>query len=119
MKFDQLIKKSYYLLEQDENAGGQPAPDESQLKDAAEQIDKTGDKMQTQVESTFSELVNLIREMINIFEQEKVVNKQEFSPRLQKFLEDLKQSTANPNPTQCLDQIGDAIKTASSDYKPQ
>lgn len=119
MKFDQLISKTYYLLEQDENAGDQPAPDESGLKDAAQQIDKTGKDMETQVQSTFSELVNLIREMVNIFEQEKAVNNQEFSPRLQKFLEDLKQSTASTNPTQCLDQIGDAIKTASADYKPQ
>jgi hypothetical protein len=119
MKFDQLIKKSYYLLEQDENAGGQAAPDESQMKDAAQQIDKTGKDMETQIQSTFSELVKLVRELTDIFDQEMSVNRNAFPPRIEELIEQLKQATASPNAIQSLDNIGDVVKTATSDYKPQ
>ena len=119
MKFDQLIKKSYYLLEQDENAGGQAAPDESQMKDAAQQIDKTGKDMETQIQSTFSELVKLVRELTDIFDQEMSVNKKAFPPRIEELIEQLKNATASPNAIQSLDNIGDVVKSATSEYKPQ
>lgn len=119
MKFDQLIKKSYYLLEQDENAGGQAAPDESQMKDAAQQIDKSGEEMETQIQSTFSEIVKLVRELTNIFDQEISVNPNAFPKRIEELVGELKQATASPNAIQSLDNIGDVVKTATSDYKPQ
>ena len=120
MKFDQLIKKTYYLLEQDENAGEQPAaPDEGQMKDAAQQIDKAGEETESQLQSTFSELVKLVRELTDIFDQEMSVNKNAFPPRIEELIEQLKQATASTNAIQSLDSIGDVVKTASSEYKPQ
>jgi hypothetical protein len=119
MKFDQLISKTYYLLEQDDNAGDQPAPDESGLKDAAQQIDKAGEESQSQLQSTFSELVKLVRELTDIFDQEMSVNKKAFPPRIEELIEQLKNATASPNAIQSLDNIGDVVKSATSEYKPQ
>ena len=109
MRFDSIIRKSYFLLEQDEQAaqqppaGGAPAPAAGgggDAKEAAAGLDKLGKKLGDQVESAEDQLFKMSKDLV------RVVNQAMQTDRIQ--LND------HPNLKQILDKLNSASDLADA-----
>lgn len=119
MRFDELIKKSYFLLEQDQGTEQQPeesgSPD--QVKDAAKVLDKSGQKLTTQVEAAQEQLVNLIKSLVDALMVERRAENIKLTPAITAALLNIKNSTLIPQPIEALSSIEDEIDKLSSEYE--
>jgi len=119
MRFDELIKKSYFLLEQDQGTEQQPeesgSPD--QIKDAAKVLDKSGQKLTTQVEAAQEQLVNLIKSLVDALMTEHRAENIKLTPAITAALQNIKNATLKPQPIEALSGIEDEITKLSSEYE--
>lgn len=111
MKFDKFIKKSFLLIEQDENI-----PDES-LKDAAKTIDKSKAQLTNQVESSQERLIELIKGLVDVLMTEYRAENIKLTPNLTKTLQEIKNSSLIPQPIESLSQIDSIISNLKSEYE--
>ena len=106
MKFDKIIKKSYFLLEQDEqgnmpptpSVGGQGAPSSSgDAKVAVAGLEKVGKKMGDQIENAEDELFTMSKNLIKVFNQVLKVDNIDLNdhPNLKQILDKLKLAKLN------------------------
>jgi sugar-specific transcriptional regulator TrmB len=119
MKYSELIKKTYALLEQSEEEQ-QQAPDATNVKDveqAAEKIDDVGKKMEDTVKTSMETLVEILKKLVDFLREEERVGNAKYPPKLTELLKKIKSSTMTPDPTNGLSQIEDAIDEAESHYK--
>ena len=119
MKFDAFIKKSYFLLEQDQGTEQKPeeylSPD--QVKDAAKTIDKSGQDLKNQVEAAQEQLVNLIKRLVDALMVEHRAENIKLTPAISAALQNIKNNTLKPQPIEALSGIEDEIDKLSSEYE--
>jgi len=123
MKFQDLIKKSYYLLEQgpedqagagappapDAGVGAQPpAPDASGMGASGEpEEDAEAKKMQEQITKSQERVLDLIKNIVKYLKNASTDKENtKYSLELQKFLSDLDEATiTGTDPTACLSSV--------------
>lgn len=113
MRFDNLIKKTYKILaEQDENQSTGEVPDAAMPNNANDEIDKVS----SQVENMSSEVLELVGKLIDLLSKEENAERIKLTPEISKLLDELKNYTSSSNPSQGLDGIDKAVRDAQSDY---
>jgi hypothetical protein len=117
MKFKELIRKSYFLLEQDQTDTADSAGSTGQMKDAAKVLDKSGEQMASQVEAAQEQLVNLIKSLVEALMTEYRAESIKLTPSIAEALQNIKNSTLIPEPIEALSGIEEVITKMSSDYK--
>lgn len=113
MKFDNLIKKTYYLLEQDQ----QPPEKKADMEDAAQTLDKAGRKMESQVETVQDELVDLIKRLVEALITESRAENIKLTPSIIEVLKDIRSSTLLPKPIEALSRVEELIDKMTSEYE--
>jgi TolA-binding protein len=125
MKFDSLIRKSYFLLEQDEQigqqppAGGAPAPagGGGDAKEAAAGLDKLGKKLGDQVESAEDQLFKMSRDLVRVVNQAMQTDRIQLDdhPNLKQILDKLNSASGIADARAGLPAIQKVIKDYSED----
>jgi hypothetical protein len=122
MKFQDLIKKSYYLLEQgpDDQAGAgapppdggagapPPAPDASGMGDSgAPEEDPEAKKVQEQITKSQERVLDMIKNIVKYLKNASTDKENtKYSLELQKFLSDLDEATLKgTDATACLSSV--------------
>jgi len=128
MKFSNLVKNSYKLLEQSPQemgadaamppqapGGGIPGPTPQQQQ-AGEDIDKAGKKMSDQVETAMDEMVSLIGKIVDFLRNEQRIGHTKYTPKIQTLLNKIKIATTSPTSVQGLGDIEDAVSEVDEYY---
>ena len=126
MKFDKIIKKSYFLLEQDEqgnmpptpSVGGQGAPSSSgDAKVAVAGLEKVGKKMGDQIENAEDELFTMSKNLIKVFNQVLKVDNIDLNdhPNLKQILDKLNDASNVADAKTALPAIQQIIKSYTED----
>jgi hypothetical protein len=113
MKFENLIKKSYVLLEQDIPAEpaspeSMPTPDASGMGSKPEpEQDDTAKRMQEQIQKSQERVLDLIKKMVSYIKEAATdTEKTKLSQELQKFINDIDEaSLKGADPTASLGEI--------------
>ena len=124
MKFDKLIKKTYTLLEQDEQ--NQPNNNNNTNQDTSEissEVEKVGKKMGDQVETAEEELFSISKDLIQIMGQALQADNINLNnhPNLKKIFDDLNKASSTSDAKTGLPAIQQTIKSYTEDItkKPQ
>jgi len=125
MKFDSIIRKSYFLLEQDEQAaqqppaGGAPAPAAGggDAKEAAAGLDKLGKKLGDQVESAEDQLFKMSKDLVRVVNQAMLTDKIQLNdhPNLKQILDKLNSASDLADAKAGLPAIQKVIKDYTED----
>ena len=126
MKFDKIIKKSYFLLEQDEQGNmpptpsvkGQGAPSSSgDAKVAVAGLEKVGKKMGDQIENAEDELFTMSKNLIKVFNQVLKVDNIDLNdhPNLKQILDKLNDASNVADAKTALPAIQQIIKSYTED----
>jgi hypothetical protein len=124
MKFDKIIRRSYFLLEQDEQAGqqppaagGAPAPAAGDTKEAAAGLDKLGKKMGDQVENAEDELFSMSKDLVRVFGQAMQADNLQLNdyPNLKQILDKLNNASSSADAKSGLPAIQEIIRSYAED----
>jgi hypothetical protein len=126
MKFDKIIRRSYFLLEQDEqgnmpptpSAGGQGAPASSgDSKVAVAGLEKVGKKLEDQVENAEDQLFTMSKDLISVFNQVLKVDNIDLNdhPNLKKIIDSLTNASDVADAKTGLPAIQKIIKDYTQD----
>lgn len=128
MTFDKFIRKTYTLLEQDEQqaAPKPPAAGNSGGADPTEvssEVEKVGKKMTSQVETAEEELFSMSKDLIKIVVQALQADNISLNdhPTLKKIVDSLTQASGSADARTGLPAIQQVIKSSTEDItkKPQ
>jgi hypothetical protein len=128
MKFDKIIRRSYFLLEADDQtgqqppAGGAPAPIPAaggggDAKEAAAGLDKLGKKMGDQVESAEDELFKMSKDLVRVISQAMQTDRLQLNdhPNLKQILDKLNNASGLADAKAGLPAIQEIIKSYTED----
>ena len=126
MKFDSFIRKTYTLLEQDnQQAGAQPAapnptPDPTET---SKEVEKVGKKMGDQVETAEEELFSMSKDLIKVMVQALQADNINLTehPNLKQIMDKLNQASGSADAKTGLPAIQQVVKDYTEDItaKPQ
>jgi hypothetical protein len=127
MTFDKFIRKTYTLLEQDEQQAPQaPAGGNSGGADPTEvstEVEKVGKKMTSQVETAEEELFSMSKDLIKVVVQALQADSISLNdhPTLKKIVDSLTQASGSADARTGLPAIQQVIKSSTEDItkKPQ
>lgn len=128
MKFDKFIRKTYTLLEQDEQQGGNPAPPQGNSGGAdptevSAEVEKVGKKMGSQVETAEEELYSMSKDLVKVMGQALQADNIDLNdhPNLKQIIDKLNQAAGSADARSGLPAIQQVIKSYTEDItkKPQ
>lgn len=128
MKFDKFIRKTYTLLEQDEQQGGNPAPQQGSSGGAdptevSAEVEKVGKKMGSQVETAEEELYSMSKNLVKVMGQALQADNIDLNdhPNLKQIIDKLNQAAGSADARSGLPAIQQVIKSYTEDItkKPQ
>jgi len=123
MKFDNFIKKTYTLLEQDEQQGAAQPPQQGGNAGAADpsevsaEVDKVGKKMGDQVETAEEELYGMAKDLLKVIVQALQADNVNLNdhPNLKQIVDKLNQSAGAADAKTGLPAIQQVIKSYTED----
>ncbi len=127
MTFDKFIRKTYTLLEQDQ----QPAPEPpvtgssggADPTEVSAEVEKVGKKMGSQVETAEEELYSMSKDLIKVVVQALQADSISLNdhPTLKKIVDNLTQASGSADARTGLPAIQQVIKSSTEDItkKPQ
>lgn len=118
MKFDKLIKKSYTLLEADQNQQPQEPTQTEQPPSASSSsdIDKAGKDMSRNVELAEDALVKISKRLVDCFKQLSILNDVSKSNR---FIDDLEKALSAGKGNVALQALEDICDKYFPEAEPQ
>lgn len=128
MKFDKFIRKTYTLLEQDEQQGGNPAPPQGSSGGAdptevSAEVEKVGKKMGSQVETAEEELYAMSKDLVKVMGQALQADNINLNdhPNLKQIIDKLNQAAGSADARSGLPAIQQVIRSYTEDItkKPQ
>jgi TolA-binding protein len=125
MKFDKFIRKTYTLLEQDQQQGT-PQPNASggaDPSDVSSEVEKVGKKMGSQVETAEEELYSMSKDLIKVITQALQTDNINLNdhPNLKQIIDKLNQASGAADANTGLPAVQQVIKSYTEDItkKPQ
>jgi hypothetical protein len=122
MKFDRFIRKTYTLLEQDEQQGGNPAPQQGNApapdpSEISDEVAKVGKKMGSQVETAEEELYSMSKDLVKVMSQALQADNIDLNdyPNLKKIIDSLNKASGSADARTGLPAIQQAIKSYTED----
>ena len=120
MKFDRFIRKTYTLLEQDEQQGAgaaQPPQQGADPSDVSAEVDKVGKKMGDQVETAEEELYGMAKDLLKVITQALQADNVNLNdhPNLKQIVDKLTQSSGAADAKTGLPAIQQVIKSYTED----
>jgi hypothetical protein len=128
MKFDKFVRKTYTLLEQDEQLGANPAPQQgasggADPSEISDEVAKVGKKMGSQVETAEEELFSMSKDLVKVMSQALQADNIDLNdyPNLKKIIDSLNKASGSADARTGLPAIQQAIKSYTEDItkKPQ
>jgi hypothetical protein len=128
MKFDKFIRKTYTLLEQDEQQGAAQPPQQGNSGGAdptevSAEVEKVGKKMGSQVETAEDELYSMSKDLVKVMTQALQADNINLNDHLnlKKIVDKLNQASGAADAKTGLPAIQQVIKSYTEDItkKPQ
>ena len=130
MKFDRFIRKTYTLLEQDEQQGTAQPPQQGNAEggggdstEVSSEVEKVGKKMSSQVETAEEELYNMSKDLVKVMTQALQADSINLNdhPNLKQIVDKLNQAAGAADAKTGLPAIQQVIKSYTEDItkKPQ
>lgn len=128
MKFDKFIRKTYTLLEQDEQQGATQPPQQGNSgganpSDVSSEVEKVGKKMGDQVETAEDELFSMSKDLVKVMSQALQADNVNLNdhPNLKQIVDKLNQAANSADAKTGLPAIQQVIKSYTEDItkKPQ
>lgn len=128
MKFDKFIRKTYTLLEQDEQQGAAQSPQQGNAEGAdpsqvSSEVEKVGKKMGSQVETAEEELYSMSKDLVKVISQALQADSINLNdhPNLKQIVDKLNQASGAADAKTGLPAIQQVIKSYAEDItkKPQ
>lgn len=128
MKFDRFIRKTYTLLEQDEQQGAaqppqQGNPEAGDPSEVSSEVEKVGKKMGSQVETAEEELYSMSKDLVKVMSQALQADDINLNdhPNLKQIVDKLNQAAGAADAKTGLPAIQQVIKSYTEDItkKPQ
>ena len=128
MKFDKFIRKTYTLLEQDEQQGAAKPPQQGNTgganpSDVSSEVEKVGKKMGDQVETAEDELFSMSKDLVKVMSQALQADNVNLNdhPNLKQIVDKLNQAAGSADAKSGLPAIQQVIKSYTEDItkKPQ
>lgn len=124
MRFDNLLKKQYYLLEQE---GGENSPetpenpevDPNKVKDAAKEMDDAGEQLNNQVQTVYKQTLKLFKRFFDMLDDELRTNPEQakLPQDFTELIAKINQATLNPSPIDGLKSVEDSINEMGKNYE--
>jgi hypothetical protein len=128
MKFDKFIRKTYTLLEQDQQQGAAQPPQQgadagADPSEVSSEVEKVGKKMGSQVETAEEELYGMSKDLIKVVVQALQADSINLNdhPNLKQIVDKLNQASGSADAKTGLPAIQQVIKSYTEDItkKPQ
>jgi len=124
MKFDKFIRKTYTLLEQDQQQGtAQPPQEGIDPSEVSSEVEKVGKKMGSQVETAEEELYSMSKDLVKVISQALQADNINLNdhPNLKQIVDKLTQAAGSADAKSGLPAIQQVIKSYTEDItkKPQ
>jgi hypothetical protein len=124
MKFDKFIRKTYTLLEQDQQQGtAQPPQEGTDPSEVSSEVEKVGKKMGSQVETAEEELYSMSKDLVKVMSQALQADNINLNdhPNLKQIVDKLTQAAGSADAKSGLPAIQQVIKSYTEDItkKPQ
>jgi hypothetical protein len=118
MKFDKFIRKTYTLLEQDQQQGpAQPSQQGADPSEVSSEVEKVGKKMASQVETAEDELYGMSKDLIKVVVQALQADSLNLNdhPNLKQIIDKLNQAAGSADAKAGLPAIQQVIKSYTED----
>jgi len=122
MKFDRFIRKTYTLLEQDEQQGAAQPPQQGNAEggdstEVSSEVEKVGKKMGDQVETAEDELYSMSKDLVKVITQALQADSINLNdhPNLKQIVDKLNQAAGAADAKTGLPAIQQVIKSYTED----